>query len=239
MGYSLIEMKTAAGHYGAVSNKLSGSADLRFLGYLERFGVETRTSSFSMLVFQRPRFRNILQLLQVGTAACRLLVRDQVVQRDEVNRNTEESASNSIFPRDRELDTGNLRENVYPNRCYADLVSQLASCECFRSDLFGFERSASFFLLDASLIFVCLNHIFLPFDFGNSSMRNFGLRDTGQLALLLPQRLLARPGLCAWAAGFRMRCRIDPSVIEHVARQGGISVQNFFRGDAPFNHLRN
>ncbi len=58
----------------------SGSAGLRFLGYLERFEVETRSFSSSMLVFPRPRFRNILQLLQVGTAARGLLVRDQMVQ---------------------------------------------------------------------------------------------------------------------------------------------------------------
>ncbi len=73
----------------------------------------SRITSSLMLVFPSLRFRNILQLLQVGTATCRLLVRDQVVQRDEVNRNTEEGASNATLPRNRKLDTGDLRENVY------------------------------------------------------------------------------------------------------------------------------
>src|SRR6266550_6072573 len=102
-------------------------------------------TSSSMLVFPSLRFRNMLQLLQVGAATCRLLVRDQVVQRDEVNRNTEEGASNPTLPRGRKLDTGDLRENVYPNWRYADLISQLGSCECIWSDLVGFKRSAEFF----------------------------------------------------------------------------------------------
>ena len=63
------------------------------------------------------------------------------------------------------------------------------------------------------------------------------LRDTGQLALLLPQRLLARPRLCAWAAGLRTRCRIYLCMLNHVPRQRRISLQNFFRGCTPLNHL--
>ncbi len=68
--------------------------------------VEPRTRSSLILVFPSLRLRNVLQLLQVGTAASCLLVRDQVVQRDEVNRNAEEDPSNPILPRSRKLDTG-------------------------------------------------------------------------------------------------------------------------------------
>src|ERR1700730_11802116 len=79
------------------------------------------------------RFLNVLHMLDVGAATGGLLVGDKIIPRNEVNRNTEESALDSISPCIEEFHARDLRQNVDQNGSHADLIYNRASRECFRS----------------------------------------------------------------------------------------------------------
>jgi len=86
----------------------------------------------------------MLQMFKVGAAASSLFVRYEVAQRNEVHGNAEEGGSNPASPRVCELNSRNVRENVYPNGSYPDLVHDVVLAESLQCYSFVLQWSAKF-----------------------------------------------------------------------------------------------
>jgi hypothetical protein len=87
---------------------------------------------------------DVVQLREIAGATCGLLVRDQMIQRNEGNGNTENCSADALLPCCRELDTCDLRKDVNPNGRDADLVGYLPTRECLQGDVVRFKGSTEF-----------------------------------------------------------------------------------------------
>jgi len=86
-----------------------------------------------------------LQVLQVVATTQSLFVRHEVVQGNEVHRNTEEGACDPLSSRIRELDAGDLGQDVNAYWSNSNLIGHLPLGECLCSDSIMIEGSAELF----------------------------------------------------------------------------------------------
>src|ERR1039457_5128966 len=87
-------------------------------------------------------FLNALQVFKIGAAAGRLFIGDEILQRNDVYRNTEDGARYPARPRASELNSGDLRQDIYPDRSYADLIHDAFVNEGVRRYSVVLQRSA-------------------------------------------------------------------------------------------------
>ena len=76
-------------------------------------------------------FPQIIEMLKVARTANGLLVGDEVVERDEVNKKTEERTSHPVMPCVCELNTVDMSEDVDANGWHADLIGNVVGRKIF------------------------------------------------------------------------------------------------------------
>ena len=87
----------------------------------------------------------MLQMFKVGATAGSLFICNQVVNRNDVNGNTEEGGFHPVSPCVRELNSRDVCQNIYPNGRYADLVHEVGMAEGVRRYPIMLQWSAEFY----------------------------------------------------------------------------------------------
>ena len=89
--------------------------------------------------------RTLREVLQIAASTQGPLVGQKVVQRNEMHRNTKETASDPLFPRVGEIHGRDLGKNIDAHGSDANLIDELLPSKGFGIDPVMIQRSPEFF----------------------------------------------------------------------------------------------